>query len=485
MRLIKTILLFISFLFMNLAYGVEVNDSLLSIINSSAADSVKVRAYDQLAVNARVNKQYAQSLGYYQASFSLSMKLQDTSGMILNLYETGVLYSEANMLVQAVQYLTRSLDLATSSSDIAAQVRCYKMLSKLYERAGNHSSAFRYYKLADELSDSLLKSDYSSRVLELRTQLEEQKSTSDSLLTIRRSESERLKTVVEENKRNRFNLLIVLLLAGVALLVTLLLLIRASRKTKEVVTGPEAVSDVVLEPLPEKHEPMVVVVAEEIDKTGQLLATETEKGIPTVHLQVLHPDKEELGSLKKEFFIIHDPEVGDHSFCYYANVGSTLVFALVYARENGILPLTDALHARLTLETQVLRKQVRAVSALQEVLENKLTENCKIDLISLEGENGKLNFSGEPSTLLIMRKGEKEVMEVEEARIELSLNSGDTFYLFYSRHQEAIRNVLKDSIRTIRLLKPKEQEKFLSDSLQKWSATNKVVPGLVMMGVKI
>ncbi len=152
------------------------------------------------------------ALAFYHKSLDIKNEVGDEQGAGNTLNNIGILYSEKNMNDEAIWYLKeaqeirkkigdiyglastinnlanlylakanykKALELYNSSNDIALKKelfsiveRNYSGMSKIFEQTGDFSLALKYFKLQDDIKDSIYTEDFNKQLADLHIQYE-------------------------------------------------------------------------------------------------------------------------------------------------------------------------------------------------------------------------------------------------------------------------------------------------------------------------
>jgi len=185
-------------------------------------DLIKVAtAYHNLGKTMFLKKAYSRSLEYYNKALEIYDQLDIKNSQTLN--NIGQVYLDLDYYKKAIYYLNLALQDAQQNNQFNVLVEVYKNLSVAYERMGDFKKAYFNFLEYNTFQDSLASQVYSSKIEDLITKNEIDKSR-DQL------EKAQLKIEKTEAEVRRRNFAIYSVVAGlIAVLVFAIIILRLLR----------------------------------------------------------------------------------------------------------------------------------------------------------------------------------------------------------------------------------------------------------------
>lgn len=146
---------------------------------------------------------YDKAIELYKKSLDIEIREGLEEGIPVSLINIGEAYSYMDDYDQAEKYLNDGLAMAREMKDRYVVSSALYMLSDMYERRGNPSLAYNYYKQYVALKDSLFSMEKSKQMAEMQTLYETQKKENDIL----QLQQEKQAATVEIERQKSRNLL--------------------------------------------------------------------------------------------------------------------------------------------------------------------------------------------------------------------------------------------------------------------------------------
>ncbi len=194
-----------------------------SIEAGKITDNLRVVAtgYHNYAKSLFLSGEYSKALEYYKKALSIYEQLGVKNAQTLN--NIGQVYLDLDYYQKAITYLKQALAYAKQNNQFSVLSEIYQNLAVANERMGNYKEAYYNYLQFNTYQDSMMNQVYSSRIEDLVSKNEMQKSR-DQL------EKARLKIEKTELEVRRRNLAIYSVLAGlIGMLIFALVILRLLR----------------------------------------------------------------------------------------------------------------------------------------------------------------------------------------------------------------------------------------------------------------
>ncbi len=150
------------------------NDA-LPLAREIQSPSIETMILGALGDIATEKGEYYKAISYIKASTKISKEAKRPAILGENWLSTSLFYSKVNQPKIAIQYLDSTLQNAKSTGNKDLLQRAYFDGSKLYSELGNHKQAYAYYVDFHNISDSILNSDKSKQIEELRSKFDTEK----------------------------------------------------------------------------------------------------------------------------------------------------------------------------------------------------------------------------------------------------------------------------------------------------------------------
>lgn len=159
-------------------------------------------------------KNYNKAIEYYDKSLKIRNLLKDNYAISSVLIKLGKAYQNLNNMEEAFSHFNRSLEIARKEGIKENEKDNYLGFSSLYEKQGDYKRSLEYFKLYNELHDSIYKKENRDKLAELRINFESEKKEKEIALLTKENELRQLQI----NKQSqRYNILITLIVFGIFL----------------------------------------------------------------------------------------------------------------------------------------------------------------------------------------------------------------------------------------------------------------------------
>jgi signal transduction histidine kinase len=110
------------------------------------------------------NKDHTTALAYYDTTYQLHAKTNNRFGIAEVNLGRGVVLLDQRQYDEALEYVTGSLAIAKESNARILEIKCYTMLSELWEAKGDFKKSLSYFKEYQKLEDSLFSQDMQEKL---------------------------------------------------------------------------------------------------------------------------------------------------------------------------------------------------------------------------------------------------------------------------------------------------------------------------------
>lgn len=163
------------------------------------------------------NKDARTALAYYDTTYQLHAKTSNRFGIAEVNLGRGLVFFNQQQFDEALEFVTGSLNSARESNARILEIRCFEMLSQIWEAKGDHKKSLGYFKQYKQLEDSLFSQDMQNKLF--RDQMRFATEAKDSQIAA----LSRARDIKDDQiKRQEFirNILVVVMALSVILLAT-------------------------------------------------------------------------------------------------------------------------------------------------------------------------------------------------------------------------------------------------------------------------
>lgn len=199
-------------------------DSALKALNYSLALSEKldlnILKPQTLKKIARVYIQkddYATAFAYYDTTYALHAKTNNRFGLAEVELGRAAAYTKQKKYEEALARIEKSLAMAKELNARVLEIRCFNLLSSLWEMKGDYQKSLAYYKQYKQLEDSLFSQEMQGKLL--RDQIRFETEARDTQIAALSQQQERQKNELKKQEFVR-NILVVVMALSAILLIT-------------------------------------------------------------------------------------------------------------------------------------------------------------------------------------------------------------------------------------------------------------------------
>lgn len=199
------------------------HDSALSTLFASLKASRKLQLTGLLPKSmSSIAKTYMQkgdfesSLKYYDTTYTLYSRNKDNYGIAEVELGRGVVFQKQNRHDEALQSVTKSLDLARKLNARILEIQCFNQLSSLWEMKGDYKKSLAYFKRFKQLEDTLFSQDMQAKLL--RDQIRFETESKDSQIAALSQQQTNTEGALKRQEFVRNILVVIMVLSAILLI---------------------------------------------------------------------------------------------------------------------------------------------------------------------------------------------------------------------------------------------------------------------------
>lgn len=472
----------------------------------STATSNKAKSYLML-------KRYKDALAFNEEAMKINIEINYTKGICDAFVTKAECYVETGKLKVAEENALKSLEIANNLKSGREQHDCCLLLSRVYDQRKDSKNAYKYYKKAIELNDTIQDKSHVKHIAELGLEYERKKTERELEFKVLEEKAQLRK---QKQIRNIF------LVGGIIMLIILIFIIRIYIKTRR--------------------------ANNELGKQNKILEQTNARIIESIDYsqniqQSILPQKNEVDKLFSDYFILYKPKdivSGDFYFIEPVQTArvSLVVFALADCTGHGVPGALMSLMGHSILKECLKAPEVNSpgegLDYLNKELHSFLRQGqkeehimdgmdiafCSIDLVT-----GEVMFSGANNPLWIISKRKNikdssgnelhldadlngnylyEIKATKQpigfnetpkkfANHQLKLEKGDALYLFTDgfadqfggpkgkkyKYKQLTEVILNSANKTMT-----EQKRDLENSFENWKGNLEQVDDVSVLGIR-
>ena len=223
-----------------------------------------------------LQKKYEPALQLLKKAVDIREKTGDKNALAITLNNIGEVYLEKKEYSNAISYFNKSLSISTAIGYKDLSKHTSNLISQAFFATGDYKKAFEYQQTYAVLKDSLYNESMQHRITELNTKYETEKKEKEIGILSQKKKENELKILEQDLEISSKQITILMLIASVALLLTLGLAIyfRIKSKQREILATERAKQQQTqLKMIIETQEKERKRIAEDLhDGIGQMLA---------------------------------------------------------------------------------------------------------------------------------------------------------------------------------------------------------------------
>ena len=116
--------------------------------------------------------EFSKALSYTQQSLILKLKIGDKNGLSNTYNGIALLYQKLKDYLKVIDNANLALNIAKETGSLPVQKDAYAILSYAYDSLYNYKKSLEYYKLFQEINDSIYDTENSKQIAEMQTKYE-------------------------------------------------------------------------------------------------------------------------------------------------------------------------------------------------------------------------------------------------------------------------------------------------------------------------
>ena len=477
--------------------GLSDNYGNISIIYNDQDDS------DFVNQNLKPSNRYTLTMQYAQKALEINEEIGSKYGIVVNLTNIGSCYLKQTNYAKAIEYFTKSLNIAKEDGFPEMVKEAAQKLSIIYEINKNDKQALVYYKAFIAARDSLTNEENTKKTVQMEMNYEFDKKEASAKL-----EQEKKDVIAFEESRKQKIVII-----GISVVLVLILLLsvvifrslRINQKKNRIIQMQKEAVQHQKELVEEKHKEITdsINYAERIQRS--LLAS-----------------ADLLNENLKEYFIFFQPKDVVSGDFYWAAKLSNGNFALLTADSTGhgvpgaIMSILNISCIEKSIEAEKLLEPVTILNHTRSKIITTLkkdgsTEGGKdgmdCSLISFDLKHSKLTYAAANNPILLIRGGEilefpfdkmpvgkhdkdttsftHHTIELQKGDMVYTLTDGISDQFGGSKGKKFMYKKLKELLVSIAHLSMQQQKETLANVLNTWKGNLEQVDDITLIGIRV
>jgi serine phosphatase RsbU (regulator of sigma subunit) len=445
------------------------------------------------------NNEIQKAIIYDNKALQLGLELKDngTVGVIYN--NTGDVYAFKKDYLNAIDYYNKALVIAKQLQYKQLMQACYQSLSQVYEKLNNASLALQYHKLLMDIKDSLFTEQNSKQIADINTKYETEKKDKQIL----QKENQISK---QEAQANQHQAQMNILFAGLIILLLVIFFVIRGLRRKQKTNRELGIKN-------QKIETAYKVIEEKkkeiTDSINYALRIQ----------QAILPSVSEIKKSLDAFVLFQPKDIVSGDFYYFENrnAGRSIIAAADCTGHGvpgammsmvGMEKLKESIANNSTPGNILSGLNVHIKDSLHQS-ENSTKDGMDMALCVIDHNTKKILYSGANRSMLVIRKGSKEIEEIKSDKTaiggytdesfefhthEISANEGDCFYIFsdgYADQFGGFKNKkfstakLKDILTIIHEQSMDEQQEYLKLKHDIWRGEEDQTDDVLVIGFRM
>jgi serine phosphatase RsbU (regulator of sigma subunit) len=427
---------------------------------SSAGDHNKAIVLLNMGEVYYLLNDHASCYDHLQRSIAISKEHTYTRFMIAGYMLLGKLHTRADNTDSALSYLEQAMVIAEDIANNEFLYEIHEALAEAYEKKGDIGSAYKHFRRFHDIKEKVLNENIAGKIRNLQTHYQVQSAQKET--EIERLKNTELKKAYEEIEQQKNQIL---------------------DKNKQITDS--------------------IHYAQRIQ-------------------EVIMPSENEVKKMLKDSFIFYKPkDIVSGDFYWVEKKGSKMIIAAVDCTGHGVPGAFMSLIAHNLLNQIIKEHEITLPSEVLDHLnigvtdtlkqssgDSKVKDGMDIALCRLDLDEMKLNFSGANNPLYFIRNGELTEIKGDKVPIgmfikdrfrpftdhELSLQKGDTFYLFSDGYADQFGGEkgkkfkyrqFQSLLLSVQHYSMDGQLKIIAETLARWQGDIEQVDDILVIGVRI
>ncbi|MDP2387871.1 MAG: tetratricopeptide repeat protein [Bacteroidota bacterium] len=451
------------------------------------------------------NKDFlSRAVDYHFQALEIQLKIDDTRGISHSYINIAGIKDRLGKTEEAIRDYELALKYATSADMREAEKSCYEGLSNTYERAGDYKNGLKYFKLFNDIKDSILDIAKSEQLTEMQTKYEADKQAK-AIELLNKNKS------LAENEAKRQKLLINTIIIVLILVVTLIVILYNRYRFKS--KSEKKLQD---------QNDIIGLKNKEITDSIKY-AKRIQEAIlpPAAYIQTLLP----------HHFIYYRPkDIVSGDFYWLDAIGDKIYVAAVDCTGHGVPGafisivgfnlLKHAIHEHGKTKPSEILDQVNndlSASLRQSFTESNVKDGMDLSLCCIDLKNMCIEYAGANNAIYIISQDLDEITDPKKLFKEIKadkqpigtfesqylkpftnnvipIKKGDTIYMFTDGYADQFGGPLgkkfkykqfEELLLEIHKTPTDAQKDLLARTHENWRGVNEQVDDILVVGIRI
>ncbi|MFH2142470.1 MAG: tetratricopeptide repeat protein, partial [Bacteroidota bacterium] len=475
----------------------------LEIAKGSGNNKVAAYLLNNIGMVLYESEDYNKAEKNYNEALQFLQSIDDKRGQANIIRNMAMISYKRKNYKEALNLCEKSLKMIDDCGKVVDFKQIYESLSIVYEGMGNYAEALKYYRLFNQLKDSLYNEEVSAKISEINTKYETDKKEKENELLKKDQTIKDLEITHQKEKVSKQKILIYSFIIGLVIVlffsVWLAMLFIQKRKANKILAEQKKEISLQKEIVDEKNQEIL----DSINYARRIQSA-------------ILPHEKVIKEYLKESFILYKPKdivAGD--FYWLEHADGKVLFAAADCTGHGVpgamvsVVCNNALNRSvrehgLSEPGKILDKAREIVIQEFEKSDEEVKDGMDIALCSLSGT--KLLYAGANNPLWIVRNNEILETKANKQPIGKSdnpeiytthsfeLQKGDSLYIFsdgfvdqfggkYGKKFKA--KALRELLLRISDKSVHEQKLLIDDNFENWKGGLDQVDDVLIIGIKI
>lgn len=432
---------------------------------------------------------YKLAFVYYSKALSIWYQRRDDNSIAINLGYMGNSYTKQKKWQQSIDTLKRALYFAEKANSQSAKRDVYIYLSKSYEAISDHKNAFHFYRLGNQLADSVNNNENTKEITEIQLNYAFNKiKVQDSLKHQLEVRSKEMQLRTEKNYKY---------IVSSVLVVILVLLFFVFKNYKE-----------------KKKANEVITFQKELVEKKQKEILDSITYARRIQTALLTQDDVINKYISEHFNFFKPKDIVSGDFYWVAKKDHLLYFAVCDSTGHGVPGAFMSLLNINFLNEAINEKNIKAPNEIFNYVRSELIESISKEgqqdgfdgvLICLNTITKEISYSAANNKPLLVSSLEMKQLESDKMPVgksvkeglfrsfELKLKPEETLYLYTDGYADQFGgpkgkkfklNELNKLLQSITHLPMKEQRKMLENNFDLWKGNLEQVDDVCIIGIR-
>lgn len=453
---------------------------------------------------------FTKAKGYYDKAIDIRKKIGEAEGLSNSYANMSTLLFAQGKYKESERYALMSFKISEDLGFTNDIEETSKVLSDIYEKIGDYRKAFDFYKLHNELKDSLFNQETQKSLLSKQINYEyEKKKLKDSLEFAREQEIKDLAIAKQEAQLKQEKTQRLALYSGLFIIVIFSGFVynrfRMSQNQKKIIELQKVEVEQQKEVVEEKNREIM----DSIHYAKRIQAA------------ILPPDKSVKELLPNSFVLYKPKDIVAGDFYWMESKDDVVLFAAADCTGHGVpgamvsVVCNNGLNRSvrehgLTVPGEILNKTREIVIAEFEKSEDDVKDGMDIALCSLKQEDRgwKLQYAGANNPLWLIRDDINEIMEIKADKQPIGkfaeqkpytthtieLQKGDTIYVFSDGYADQFGGEkgkkfksanFKKLLLSIQPENMETQKQIINNTFEDWKGGIEQIDDVCVIGIRV